>query len=291
MAAAYHPAGEGVEVGGDFYDVFPIGRDDWVVVIGDVCGKGVDAAVVTALVRHTVRALAVAHDEPRHMLADLNEVLLQHETERFCTVALMRLRRDADGWYAVLSVGGHPSPLLLRGDAAPAAVRRHRPVDRRHRRRGRSSRAPSACSPGDVLVLYTDGVPDGRRDGEVYGERADAGLAGAHGADAASVVEGLVADVVDFQRGVPRDDIAVLAVGVPRRLIGVPQRRVGRPGGHGDGAGRARRGPRAPAPGSSRARYPTTPTAGREAFARCGRGGSRPRRPPGRARRPGRAAR
>ena len=65
---SYRPAGEGVEVGGDFYDVFPVGRDDWVVVIGDVCGKGVDAAVVTALVRHTVRALAVAHEEPRDML-------------------------------------------------------------------------------------------------------------------------------------------------------------------------------------------------------------------------------
>lgn len=214
VAAAYHPAGEGVEVGGDFYDVFPVGRDDWVVVIGDVCGKGVDAAVVTALVRHTVRALAVAHDEPRVMLADLNEVLLQHQTERFCTVALMRLRRDADGWYAVLSVGGHPSPLLLR-DGAPArpcggtgpliGVLDHPVFDESTLR----------LLPGDVLVLYTDGVPDGRRDGETYGDHRLLASLAAHRADAATAVEGLVADVVDFQRGVPRDDIAVLAVGVP----------------------------------------------------------------------------
>jgi sigma-B regulation protein RsbU (phosphoserine phosphatase) len=214
VATAYHAAGEGVEVGGDFYDVFPIGRDDWVVVIGDVCGKGVDAAVVTALVRHTVRALAVAHDEPRLMLADLNEVLLQHETDRFCTVALIRLRRDADGWYAVLSVGGHPSPLLLRGDAAPQPCGGAGPL---------IGVIPGAefvegtqrLLPGDVLVLYTDGVPDGRRDGESYGEERMLASLRVHGTDAWSVVDGLVADVVDFQRGVPRDDIAVLAVGVP----------------------------------------------------------------------------
>jgi phosphoserine phosphatase RsbU/P len=214
VATAYRPAGEGVEVGGDFYDVFPLGPHDWVVVIGDVCGKGVDAAVVTALVRHTVRALAVAHDEPRTVLADLNEVLLQHGTERFCTVALMRLRRDADGWYAVLSVGGHPSPLLLRGDAAPQPCGGAGPLI------GVIEGATFVEStqrllPGDVLVLYTDGVPDGRRDGEVYGDERMLASLRAHGADAASVVEGLAADVVDFQRGVPRDDIAVLAVGVP----------------------------------------------------------------------------
>jgi sigma-B regulation protein RsbU (phosphoserine phosphatase) len=170
--------------------------------------------VVTALVRHTVRALAVAHDEPRNMLADLNEVLLQHETERFCTVALMRLRRDADGWYAVLSVGGHPSPLLLRGDDAPLPCGGTGPLI------GVIEGATFVEStqrllPGDVLVLYTDGVPDGRRDGEVYGDERMLASLRAHGTDAASVVEGLAADVVDFQRGVPRDDIAVLAVGVP----------------------------------------------------------------------------
>jgi sigma-B regulation protein RsbU (phosphoserine phosphatase) len=148
------------------------------------------------------------------MLADLNEVLLQHETERFCTVALMRLRRDADGWSAVLSVAGHPSPLLLRGEADPRPCGGAGPL---------IGVIPGAefvesterLLPGDVLVLYTDGVPDGRRNGEAYGDERMLASLKAHGTDATSVVEGLVADVVDFQRGVPRDDIAVLAVGVP----------------------------------------------------------------------------
>jgi sigma-B regulation protein RsbU (phosphoserine phosphatase) len=69
--------------------------------------------------------------------------------------------------------------------------------------------------PGDLLVLYTDGVPDGRRNGESYGDERMLASLKAYGTDATSVVEGLVADVVDFQRGVARDDIAVLAVGVP----------------------------------------------------------------------------
>ena len=82
------------EIGGDFYDVFEIGPDDWCVVIGDVCGKGVEAAVVTSLARYTVRAAAVRQSEPSAALATLNEVLLHHETDRFCTLAVLRLRHE-----------------------------------------------------------------------------------------------------------------------------------------------------------------------------------------------------
>src|SRR5919112_2011511 len=75
VAAAYRPAGDGEEVGGDFYDIFQIGTDDWAVTLGDVCGKGVDAAVVTALVRHTIRALSVRRHGPSEVLHGLDEVL------------------------------------------------------------------------------------------------------------------------------------------------------------------------------------------------------------------------
>ncbi|MCW2843888.1 MAG: rsbP 3 [Nocardioides sp.] len=214
VAAAYRPAGDGVEVGGDFYDVFPAGHEDWVVVIGDVCGKGVDAAVVTALVRHTVRALAVGHDEPSRILEGLNEVLLQHETDRFCTVALMRLRRDSDGWYAVLGTGGHPSPLLVRGDAAPEPCGGGGPLIGIF---DHPSFAETTLRllPGDLLLLYTDGVPEGRRDSDLYGDERLLATISRHRGSAADLVGGLVADVLDFQRQDPRDDIAVLAIGVP----------------------------------------------------------------------------
>src|SRR3954447_19663187 len=86
VSAAYRPAGDGQEVGGDFYDVFQISEGDWVVALGDVCGKGVEAAVVTALVRYTLRALTVQLDAPSAVLHSLNDVLLEQGSDRFCTV-------------------------------------------------------------------------------------------------------------------------------------------------------------------------------------------------------------
>jgi sigma-B regulation protein RsbU (phosphoserine phosphatase) len=213
LAAAYRAAGNGDEVGGDFYDVFPVGEQDWVAVIGDVSGKGVDAAVITSLARHTLRALAARHDEPSAMLDGLNQELLHEQTDRFCTISLLRLRRDTDGWSAVLTTGGHPLPLLVRPGAEPVTFGGEGPlvgvmegptfVERSVR-----------LAPGDVLVLYTDGITEGRRDGEFYGEERLVAML-SEASDPASIVERLVSDVVDFQRGVPRDDIAVLAVGVP----------------------------------------------------------------------------
>ena len=91
VAAAYRPAGDGSEVGGDFYDVFQVSPESWVVVVGDVEGKGTSAAAVTAFVRHQVRALAMQHDDPAELLARLNVVLLDHEAQRFCTLGLARL--------------------------------------------------------------------------------------------------------------------------------------------------------------------------------------------------------
>jgi phosphoserine phosphatase RsbU/P len=93
VGGEYRPAGDGSEVGGDFYDIFQAGDDDWVVVIGDVCGKGVEAAVVTALARYTLRAAAVQDPSPAHALTVLNAALLGADTDRFCTAAVLRLRR------------------------------------------------------------------------------------------------------------------------------------------------------------------------------------------------------
>ena len=111
VSAAYRPAGDGEEVGGDFYDIFQISSGDWVVALGDVCGKGVEAAVVTALVRYSLRALSVQQDRPSAVLHALNDILIAQGTDRFCTVVLVRLRLDEDGWLATFASGGHPLPL------------------------------------------------------------------------------------------------------------------------------------------------------------------------------------
>ena len=110
VAGVYRPAGTGEEVGGDFYDIFQIGLDDWVVVLGDVCGKGADAAVVTALVRYTLRAVTVQERGASTALRALNDVLLRHRSERFCTVVLLRARREDGAWVVSLSWLDTPFP-------------------------------------------------------------------------------------------------------------------------------------------------------------------------------------
>ena len=213
VAAAYHPADTGVAVGGDFYDVFPLGPDDWVVVLGDICGKGVEAAVVAGLVRHSVRALAVENAEPASVLANINDVLLRNGSDRFCTAVLVRLRREGSGWRVVVGNAGHPSPYVVRAGAEPERVEATGQLlgvfDS-----DRFVEAHLVLGPGDGLVLFTDGVTEGRHGVEFYGrERLLASLATA-GADAGAIVDTVLADVLAFQEGVARDDIAVVVVGV-----------------------------------------------------------------------------
>lgn len=214
VAGAYRPAGDGDEVGGDFYDIFQVGTDDWVVVLGDVCGKGVNAAVVTALARYTIRGVAVQVQDPAEVLTVLNQVLLDHENGRFLTAVLLRLRRTSAGWEVSMATGGHPAPLLLREGRSTEVVGAggalvgvlEDPAYVAHR---------MLLEPGGTLVLYTDGVTEGRRGDDFFGEGRLSASILAHAGSAADVVDGLLADVLVFQDNVARDDIAVVAVRVP----------------------------------------------------------------------------
>jgi len=214
LATAYLPAGEGTEVGGDFYDVFPLTTDEWVVTLGDVCGKGYEAAVVTALVRHTIRALSVGEDSPSAVLAGLDRVLRHHDTERFCTAALLKLRRDGARWLVTIALGGHPQPLLLSATQAPRPVGEHGPllgvVDDAHYRD-----TTLHVEPGETLLLFTDGVFEGRYGAELYGEERLAAVAHRSGPGPEAVVTALVHDVLSYQEGTLRDDVAVVAFGPP----------------------------------------------------------------------------
>lgn len=226
VAAVYRPAGTGEEVGGDFYDVFQVGEDDWVVVLGDVCGKGVDAAILTSLARYTLRAFAVRAAGPSGALHDLNEVLLNHHTDRFCTVVLLRLRRVAGRWRVTMSLGGHPHPLLLRAGGAARTVGEAGSLvgvlDAPELRE-----TELVLHPGSTLVLYTDGVTEGRRGDEQYGDGRLRATAERHGPNPAEVTAAVLADVLDFQGGSARDDIAIVAVGVPDVAAPEPVRSPG----------------------------------------------------------------
>ena len=149
LAATYRAAGEGNEVGGDFYDVFPQADGSYALVVGDVCGKGPQAAAVTALARYTLRAHAVAGLRPSYQLARLNDALLRQHAPGFVTVALARLERTETGARIELATAGHPLPIVgTRRRRGAARRRRHAARDHRAARscpRSRSSCSPATC--------------------------------------------------------------------------------------------------------------------------------------------------
>ena len=214
-AARFRPTGEGNEVGGDFYDMFETGNRAWTVVMGDVCGKGPDAAAVTALARYTLRAAAMRERLPSRSLAVLNEALLrQRDDRRFCTVAYAYIEKLDRGARVGVACGGHPLPLLLRADGsvdtvgAPGTLLGIVPDPNLEDRE-------VTLEPGDALVFYTDGVIESRGDATVLDERRLAELvATCAGAGADAIAARVEEAAVLSQSGRPRDDIAVLVLRV-----------------------------------------------------------------------------
>ena len=215
VAAVYRPAGSGDEVGGDFYDVFQAAPDDWIVVLGDVAGKGAAAAAVTALARHTVRAVAARTRRPEQVLRELNAALLAQASERFCTVVCLRLRLSPDGDVRVtVASGGHPLPLRV--TAAGVSAVGHPGTVLGVVADPDLPATTVSLAPGEALCCYTDGVPEARRGRDYFDDaRLETALAASRGRASAEVLRALVDEVVDFQAGFPRDDIAAVLVAVP----------------------------------------------------------------------------
>jgi serine phosphatase RsbU (regulator of sigma subunit) len=216
VAARFRPTGEGNEVGGDFYDLFETGNRGWTVVMGDVCGKGPDAAAVTALARYTLRAAAMRERLPSRSLSVLNEALLrQRDDRRFCTVTYAYVEKLDHGARAGISSGGHPLPLLLRADGSVDAVGAPGTLLGVVPDPDLEDRAVT-LEPGDALVLYTDGVIETRASSNgVLDERGLAELiATCAGRDADTIAAMVEQAAVLSQNGRPRDDIAVLVLRV-----------------------------------------------------------------------------
>ena len=214
FAARYHSASPGMSVGGDFYDAIEV-QDGVVLAIGDVCGKGAEAATVTGMSRDLLRLLIQDGADPDAALRRLNRALLDAPAStRFCTIALTRLRRDGDRLVAQLYLGGHPEPALLRADGTTTFVGQAGDLLGVLDDKSLGLHETEVeLEVGDALVLYTDGVTE-RRDGPhmfgQYGLRKT--LAKAAGADAnalASAVEHAAESFVDTEL---RDDLAILVV-------------------------------------------------------------------------------
>jgi sigma-B regulation protein RsbU (phosphoserine phosphatase) len=225
-AAYYHFASQD-EVGGDFYDLFPLGADRCGLFLGDVCGKGAQAATVTSLIRYTLRAAAVYDPDPAAVLSTLDTALQEGfdpDIEHFCSVIFGLITPDGDGFLLTLARGGHPEPLLIRADgtarylAMPSGpllgVFDHVLFEATTIR----------LEPGDTLLLYTDGLTEARTDdaGGRYGEQAlRAFAASIVPATAASVVTAVIALLDELGGGV-QDDTALLALSVPYPVSRAP---------------------------------------------------------------------
>ena len=213
LGALYRPAGEGIEVGGDFYDAFDIGDGEWTIALGDVCGKGPDAAALMGMVRHTIRAAAIRERAPARVLATVNAAVgRQTSEEQFCTAVAARLRPHGDKMIAWICVAGHPPPVVLRSDGSLQWIRGHGGL------LGVFDDAQLAedelrLAPGDTLILYTDGVIEERGARGPFGEEGLAAvLTRAAGATASEIVGRIERAVLAHGSGEPRDDIAILAV-------------------------------------------------------------------------------
>lgn len=215
LAARYHVAEADVEIGGDFYDVIPLAPQTWGVVIGDVCGRGPDAAALTGLVRHTLRTAVMRERVPSRVLAQTNEAVLQQiDDARFCTVAYLLVEQGASAASPVrvsASSAGHPRPVLLRADGTAELVECagtlmgvvHEPelLD-----------VTLTLGPLDAVVLYTDGVTEARSGAQLFGERRLLeALRGLAGRSAEEIADGLDAAAASFRRSA-RDDTAIVVV-------------------------------------------------------------------------------
>ncbi|MBS4009461.1 MAG: SpoIIE family protein phosphatase [Roseovarius sp.] len=220
VGARFHPAGDGSEIGGDFFDIFQISDAEWFAVVGDICGKGAGAARLTALTRYTLRATTVRTKTIERNLSDLNDALSrQYEQDRprgehrFATAAALRFQVDGDGSLAVTAgSGGHAPPLVVRAGGQVEELACRGPLLGVFPT-GTFVSDTTTLAPGDVVVLYTDGVTEARRGREEFGDDRLHDLLASVAGRPADEVAGTVEDaVLRYQSGVARDDIAVLAL-------------------------------------------------------------------------------
>jgi PAS domain S-box-containing protein len=209
LATLYRPAGQENWVGGDFYDAFEV-NGGWMVVVGDVAGRGAPAASLTAYSRHVLRTAAQLHDDPLDAVTFLNRQLHDRPGAALCTLCCVLLRERGPDAEATVVCGGHPLPFAIRRDGTPE------PVGAWGTMLGAWTtatfpRTTTTLGAGEQFVLYTDGVTDTTGETERYGdERLQALLADAREPDEA--LRRIEDALVEFEHGDQADDTCALAI-------------------------------------------------------------------------------
>jgi PAS domain S-box-containing protein len=213
IEARYCAAGELNEVGGDFYDVFDYGTDSWMLLIGDVCGKGPRAAGVTALARHTLRTAAMSDQSPTEMLGTLHRALRrQPPGADLCTVCLVVMTHTHGHMHLAVALAGHPPPLVIGANGTAT------PIGQPGTLLGvldpiRITVSEAELRAGETLLLYTDGVPDAGRSQHELGEEGLIALcASAPKLTLAGLLEQIEHEALRHADNNLRDDIALLAL-------------------------------------------------------------------------------
>jgi serine phosphatase RsbU (regulator of sigma subunit)/PAS domain-containing protein len=212
ISAAYVAATDGIDVGGDFYDVFRT-PDGWGLSIGDVCGKGEDAAAVTAAARHGIRTIAYWNGDPTEVLSQANELLLSQEYDgRFVTACAALLRWEGKELKVVIGGAGHPAPVVVRqdgrvqmlaGGGMPLGIFAD----------SEASREEVTLTQGDVLFLYTDGITEARNlELAYFADRLEDELSLLAGQSPKDIVTAMQALVLEFSASELRDDMTMMVL-------------------------------------------------------------------------------
>ena len=215
LAARYHSVAQTADVGGDFYDAFPAGERSWALALGDVSGKGVEAATVTSLARHTLRTATMATQRPSEVLSMLNAALLEQvEPDRFCTAVYALIEPRFGRVKVTAACGGHPIPYIVRSDGTLESIACEGTLlgvvaDPQFRD------VSVELDFGDKLVLYTDGLLDVRPSrGEFGVAELEQLFRTCSKRGVKSAAELIERSILELQEGRTRDDFAVMVVGV-----------------------------------------------------------------------------
>ncbi|MGQ0465362.1 MAG: PP2C family protein-serine/threonine phosphatase [Sporichthyaceae bacterium] len=213
LGARYRPAAEVADIGGDFYQVYACPDGRWAFEIGDVCGKGVEAAVLTGQVRQSLRTAVLVEPDPARALAVVNGAMIAIDGTRFVTLVHGHLRPESDGSLSVrLAGGGHPWPLVLRRDGTVDTVEAAGTIVGMLRQ-ARFRAVDLRLAPGETLLLYTDGVTEAQVGGELLDvDRLAAMFGDCRGMSAQAIAERLEQMVLEYLSGGAHDDLALLAI-------------------------------------------------------------------------------